>query len=304
MTNMRTYEEERKDFNWGISEKELGYKPGDVINIGGYCSDRICAHGQGRQTGPDLGRACRRGEALHLQRHAPAHQRHRPVPEEPRRTARRARLPVHGQGSRALLRLPRHPEDGRHRPAALFRPSATNRCSRAWKTPAPRRSSPRKSTWPRCAVLLNDVPTCATSSSSTTTAASRCAKARSPCTWRKQTKVENFRHVSHQGRNAVGAALYFRHHRQAQRGAARPLFADRAVSSPPSRARPEGRRHLLVHRRSGLGHRHLLRHHRPVGERRHPVRARRRLQGRITGTASSKNTASPSGTRRRPPSAR
>ena len=28
MTNMRTYEEERKDFNWGISEKELGYKPG------------------------------------------------------------------------------------------------------------------------------------------------------------------------------------------------------------------------------------------------------------------------------------
>jgi hypothetical protein len=36
MTNMRTYEEERKDFNWGISEKELGYKPGDDINIAYY----------------------------------------------------------------------------------------------------------------------------------------------------------------------------------------------------------------------------------------------------------------------------
>ena len=47
MTNMRAYEEERKDFNWGISEKELGYRPGDDINIAYYCSDRICAQGKG-----------------------------------------------------------------------------------------------------------------------------------------------------------------------------------------------------------------------------------------------------------------
>jgi len=47
MTNMRTYEEERKDFNWGISEKELGYQPGSDINIAAYCSDRICAQGKG-----------------------------------------------------------------------------------------------------------------------------------------------------------------------------------------------------------------------------------------------------------------
>ena len=30
-----------------ISEGELGYKPGDVINIGWYCSDRICEMGKG-----------------------------------------------------------------------------------------------------------------------------------------------------------------------------------------------------------------------------------------------------------------
>jgi hypothetical protein len=47
MTNMRTYEEEVKEFNWGISEKELGYKAGDDINIAAYCSDRICSMGKG-----------------------------------------------------------------------------------------------------------------------------------------------------------------------------------------------------------------------------------------------------------------
>ncbi|MCU0236006.1 MAG: AMP-binding protein [Acidobacteria bacterium] len=49
MTNMRTYEEEVRDFNWGISEKELGYKPGADINIAAYCSDRVCAMGKGNK---------------------------------------------------------------------------------------------------------------------------------------------------------------------------------------------------------------------------------------------------------------
>ena len=43
--NMRTYEEEQQNFNWEISCKELGYKDGDVINIGEYCTDRICRMG-------------------------------------------------------------------------------------------------------------------------------------------------------------------------------------------------------------------------------------------------------------------
>ncbi len=44
--NMRTYEEEINNFKWEISCKELGYNEGDVINIGEYCSDRICRMGK------------------------------------------------------------------------------------------------------------------------------------------------------------------------------------------------------------------------------------------------------------------
>jgi acetyl-CoA synthetase len=47
MSNIGSYEERNKNFDWSISEKELGYKAGDVINIGWYCSDRICMMGKG-----------------------------------------------------------------------------------------------------------------------------------------------------------------------------------------------------------------------------------------------------------------
>ncbi|MBU4404360.1 MAG: hypothetical protein KKG79_01980, partial [Acidobacteria bacterium] len=47
MTNMRSYDEEIRDFNWTIPEKELEYQPGHDINIGAYCSDRICTQGKG-----------------------------------------------------------------------------------------------------------------------------------------------------------------------------------------------------------------------------------------------------------------
>jgi len=46
MTNIGTYEERINDFNWSVSEAELGYKKGDIINIGEYCSDRICRMGK------------------------------------------------------------------------------------------------------------------------------------------------------------------------------------------------------------------------------------------------------------------
>jgi acetyl-CoA synthetase len=46
MTNIGSYEERLKDFDWAISERELGYKPGDVLNIGWYGSDRICQMGK------------------------------------------------------------------------------------------------------------------------------------------------------------------------------------------------------------------------------------------------------------------
>ncbi|MGB4205144.1 MAG: acetate--CoA ligase [Bacteroidales bacterium] len=46
MTNIRSYEERVKNFSWKISEDELDYKPGNIINIGWYCSDRICNMGK------------------------------------------------------------------------------------------------------------------------------------------------------------------------------------------------------------------------------------------------------------------
>ena len=46
MSNIHSYEERIKNFDWSISEKELDYKDGDVINIGWYCSDRICLQGK------------------------------------------------------------------------------------------------------------------------------------------------------------------------------------------------------------------------------------------------------------------
>lgn len=47
LANMKSYEEELKSFSWKTSEDELGYKDGDIINIGEYCSDRICRLGLG-----------------------------------------------------------------------------------------------------------------------------------------------------------------------------------------------------------------------------------------------------------------
>ncbi len=46
MTNMGSYEDRAKDFDWALSEKELGYEKDGVINIGWYCSDRICEMGK------------------------------------------------------------------------------------------------------------------------------------------------------------------------------------------------------------------------------------------------------------------
>jgi acetyl-CoA synthetase len=46
MSNIGSYEERLKNFDWSIAEKELDYKDGDDINIGWYCSDRICEMGK------------------------------------------------------------------------------------------------------------------------------------------------------------------------------------------------------------------------------------------------------------------
>lgn len=50
MSNIGSYEERLKNFDWSIAERELNYKPGDIINIGWYCSDRICELRKGAKT--------------------------------------------------------------------------------------------------------------------------------------------------------------------------------------------------------------------------------------------------------------
>jgi acetyl-CoA synthetase len=50
MSNIGSYDERVKDFSWSISEKELGYKEGEDINIGWSCTDRICRIGKASKT--------------------------------------------------------------------------------------------------------------------------------------------------------------------------------------------------------------------------------------------------------------
>jgi acetyl-CoA synthetase len=44
--NIKSYEERYADFSWEVPRKELEYSDGSVINIGEYCSDRICRMGK------------------------------------------------------------------------------------------------------------------------------------------------------------------------------------------------------------------------------------------------------------------
>ncbi|MBM4400149.1 MAG: AMP-binding protein, partial [Candidatus Cloacimonetes bacterium] len=46
MHNIGSYEDRLKQNPWQLSETELDYKAGKVINIGWYCSDRICQMGK------------------------------------------------------------------------------------------------------------------------------------------------------------------------------------------------------------------------------------------------------------------
>lgn len=45
MSNIGSYMDRLADFQWSVAERELDYKEGDIINIGWYCSDRICKKG-------------------------------------------------------------------------------------------------------------------------------------------------------------------------------------------------------------------------------------------------------------------
>ncbi len=46
MSNIGSYEERLKDFDWGIAKEVLGWEDGELLNIGHICTDRVCARGQ------------------------------------------------------------------------------------------------------------------------------------------------------------------------------------------------------------------------------------------------------------------
>lgn len=46
MSNIGNYEERYKTFDWSQAKEHLGFKEGDFLNIGYYCSDRICEQGK------------------------------------------------------------------------------------------------------------------------------------------------------------------------------------------------------------------------------------------------------------------
>jgi acetyl-CoA synthetase len=46
MSHIGSYDSRVKNFDWSLSEKELDYEPGNNINIGWYCTDRICQMGK------------------------------------------------------------------------------------------------------------------------------------------------------------------------------------------------------------------------------------------------------------------
>lgn len=50
MSNIGSYEERLKGFNWGIAKEVLGWQEGELLNIGSICSDRVCARGGARKT--------------------------------------------------------------------------------------------------------------------------------------------------------------------------------------------------------------------------------------------------------------
>ena len=235
-----TYEERVKGFDWG-SPRGARRRRGDRINIGWYCSDRICR--LGRATKPALIWEDFAGDApdVHLRRPARPLEHHRGFLSGLGVEPGRARLPVHGPRARALPRLPRHPEDGRRSRSRCSRPSATSRCAPASPTPGPRPSSPSASTSPRCARSATGCPRCKHIIVVDAAGAAAAAAARSPLALDRLPRVERVRGLPLHGRDALGAALHLGHHRPAQGRPARPLLADLAVPHHQVGARPAGR---------------------------------------------------------------
>jgi len=50
LSNIGSYEKRLSDFSWDEAKKVLGWREGELLNIGAICSDRVCAAGHGSKT--------------------------------------------------------------------------------------------------------------------------------------------------------------------------------------------------------------------------------------------------------------
>ncbi|MBK7732121.1 MAG: hypothetical protein IPI37_05035 [Bacteroidales bacterium] len=67
MSNIGSYQKRLLNFNWSLAEKELEYHDGDIINIGWYCSDRICLQGKGDRIALHFENFAGKERKIHLQ---------------------------------------------------------------------------------------------------------------------------------------------------------------------------------------------------------------------------------------------
>jgi len=49
LSNIGSYEQRLRNFDWGIAKDVLGWREGELLNIGAICSDRVCAQGKGEK---------------------------------------------------------------------------------------------------------------------------------------------------------------------------------------------------------------------------------------------------------------
>jgi acetyl-CoA synthetase len=44
----RAFEDRAPEFDWSVAERDLGYRPGESLNVGWHCTDRLCLRGLAR----------------------------------------------------------------------------------------------------------------------------------------------------------------------------------------------------------------------------------------------------------------
>ncbi len=94
----------------------------------------------------------------------------------------------------------------------------------------------------------------------------------------RRRRLRRFHDPRYRSRGHGAAPLHQRDHRAAEGGDARPRGRRRPSRHGPGRPRPSGRRHLVVHRRPGLGDRDVVRDHRAARRRRDHAGRRGRLR--------------------------